>query len=95
MIENFIPERWNMLSDDLKVSVACRFLEQPHFSAIVEATQLPKMKVHSALNRLTDLCCFPSKDEWGKTDHSWVLLYRYSDRNTVGFIDTLIRELTK
>ena len=87
----FNQERWNLLSRDLKMSVACRFCSLPYFSNLVVQTGLSKTEVHSALNRLTDLGKLD--ENWARKSTGWVLCYRYNDRNDNDFIDMLIKEL--
>ena len=84
----FNQVRWDMLSDELKVAVACRYCAIPYFSNLVVQTGLKKEKVHTALNRLTDIGQLT--EEWQLVDHRWVKVFRYKD---IDYIDIIIREL--
>ena len=87
----FNQERWNLLSRDLKVSVACRYCSLPYFSNLVVQTELSKTEVHSALNRLTDLGKF--REEWRKVSDGWAICYYYDNSRDNDFVDGLIKEL--
>lgn len=87
----FNQTRWNMLSDELKVAVACRYCAIPYFSNLVVQTGMDKYKVHSAINRLTDLGKL--KEHWQAVDHRWVKVFRYDNHIDNDFIDKVIEEL--
>ena len=84
----FNQVRWNMLPDDLKVAVACRYCSLPYFSNLVVQTGLPKTRVHIALNQLTDVGRLT--EEWQLVDGRWVKVFRYKD---IDYIDIIIKEL--
>jgi hypothetical protein len=88
----FNQERWNMLSRDLKVSVACRYCYLPYFSNLIVQTGLSKADVHSALDHLTDLGKLD--ENWERASSGWAICYRYNDQCTNNFIDQLIKELS-
>jgi hypothetical protein len=87
----FNQERWNMLSGELKVVVACRYCYLPYFSNLVVQTGMSKNEVHSALNRLTDLGKLD--ESWQRVSNGWALCFRYNDRHDNDFIDKVIAEL--
>jgi hypothetical protein len=73
-------ERWNMLSNELKVATEIEFLSEkgeiPYFNKIADSLSnkgngLKKTAVHSAVNRLIDLGTIDAKWEQ-KDNHSWV-----------------------
>lgn len=86
----FNQDRWNLLSDELKVAVACRYCAIPYFSNLVVQTGLPTMRVLSALNGLNDLGRL--KEEWQSVDRRWVKVFRYDGIDNE-FIDIIIEEL--
>jgi hypothetical protein len=90
-IEEFIKERWDMLPDELKVAVACRRLELPYFTNIVEQTGLSKVAVHFGLDHLMDVGS--TQESWQKADDRWVLCFRYDDHCTNDYIDKVISGL--
>lgn len=88
----FNQERWNMLSRDLKVSVACRYCCLPYFSNLVVQTGLSKTEMHFALDNLTDLGKL--HENWERVSNGWAVCYKYNDPNDNDFIDMLIKELS-
>ena len=87
----FNQERWNLLSDELKVAVACRYCVIPYFSNLVVQTGLDRTKVHIALDRLTDRGAL--KEHWQAVDHCWVKVFRYDSHTDNDYIDIIIKEL--
>jgi hypothetical protein len=88
----FNQERWDLLSRDLKVSVACRYCSLPYFSNLVVQTGLSKTDLHFALDNLTDLGKL--KEEWRKVSDGWAICYYYDCSYDNDFIDMLIEELS-
>lgn len=85
----FNQDRWNMLSNELKVSVACRYCALPYLNNLVIQTGLLPTEVHSALDRLTDMG--ELDESWGRTSTGWALIFRLKHPE---FIDKIIKELT-
>jgi hypothetical protein len=87
----FNQEKWNLLSRDLKVSVACRYCYLPYFSNLVVQLGLSKTDVHFALEHLTNLGKLEEK--WERVSAGWALCFYYNDRHDNDFIDQLIEEM--
>lgn len=87
----FNQVRWNLLSRELKVAVACRYCVLPYFSNLVVQTRMTTEDVHFALDNLTDLGKLDER--WEHVGSSWVKCYQYNDSHDNDFIDMLIKEL--
>ena len=85
----FNQVRWNMLSDELKVAVACRYCAIPYFSNLVVQTGLDGMTVHTMLDVLTDRG--ELDESWQAVDGRWVKVFRY--KGNLNYIDKIIKEL--
>ena len=88
----FNQKKWDLLSRELKVSVACRYCSLPYFSNLVVQTGLSKTDVHFALENLTDLGKLD--ENWERVSSGWAVCYRYNSRRDNSFIDLLIEELS-
>jgi hypothetical protein len=88
----FNQERWNMLSRDLKVSVACRYCYLPYFSNLVVQTGLSESDVWHGICHGIDVGVI--KENWKAVDGRWVKCFRYDDHNMNTFIDKVIKELS-
>ena len=91
-------ERWNMLSNELKVATEIEAIgevgEIPYFNKIADSLSKKGMKktaVHGAVNRLIDLGTIDAK--WEQlNNHSWVRrLYLYGE--TKDFVQGLNKTL--
>ena len=87
----FNQERWNMLSTQLKVAVACRYCALPYYSNLIVQTGLTKEEVWNGLCHNIDVGAI--KEDWKLIEHRWVKVFRYDDHCTNDFIDNVIREL--
>jgi hypothetical protein len=70
--DDFIQERWEMLSKDLKVAVAIKILgDQAYFSNIVKETGMESADTYIGQDRLVDLGKIEcSYGDWKKFENS-------------------------
>jgi hypothetical protein len=87
----FNQERWNMLSVQLKVAVACRYCYLPYYTNLIVQTGLTKEQVWQGLCNNIDRGSI--KEEWRQVGYSWVKCFFYDDHIGNDYIDLLIREL--
>jgi hypothetical protein len=87
----FNQEKWNLLSRDLKVSVACRFCYLPYFSNLVVQTGLSENEVWHGICHGIDVGAIREKTQ--SVGGRWVKCFRYDDHYTNDFIDKVIEEL--
>ncbi|MFA6185578.1 MAG: hypothetical protein WCT51_04925 [Candidatus Shapirobacteria bacterium] len=93
--DKFIPERWNKLSNELKMAVAIKLLEKmAYFSNIVKETGITSTEAHTAQNRLMDLGYIQSDGgNWIKFETSWKKVPTIINKSENEFLDKLIPEL--
>lgn len=85
----FNQERWNLLPNELKVAVACRYCAIPYFSNLIVQTRLNRDVVHLMLDRLEDMGDI--EESWQVVGGRWVKVFKYA--GNLEYIDMIIKEL--